>query len=75
MKSVAVMFAAATVLVAFGGPAHAKSLWEQISETAPRMEKPFGDLELSAPRSVFTDLQNTAPHDSPVFDDLAKTAP
>lgn len=75
MKSIAVMFAATAIVAALGVPAHAKSVWEQISETAPRMEKPFGDLELSAPRSVFTDLQNTAPHDSAVFEDLAKTAP
>ena len=61
--------------VALAHPASAKSVWDQLAETAPRMEQPFDQVEMTAPRSsVFTDLDTRAPR-SDVFDELNKTAP
>lgn len=74
MKQVALLCAAAWALAVLGGTANAKTAWEQISETAPRMEKPFEDLALSAPRSVFVDIEATAPR-AGTFEDLDKMAP
>lgn len=60
---------------ALAHPANAKSVWDQLAETAPRMEQPSDQVEMTAPRSgVFTDLDNRAPR-SDVFDELNKTAP
>ena len=60
---------------AFTHPATAKSSWDQLAETAPRMEQPFDQVEMTAPRSdVFTDLEKTAPR-ADVFGDVSKTAP
>lgn len=60
---------------ALAQPASAKSVWDQLAETAPRMERPFDQVEMTAPRSnVFTDLDTRAPR-SDVFDELNKTAP
>lgn len=65
----------ALALAALAQPASAKSMWDQLAETAPRMEVPFDQVEMTAPRSgVFTDLDTRAPR-SDVFDDLSKTAP
>jgi hypothetical protein len=56
-------------------PASAKSVWDQLAETAPRMELPIDQVEMTAPRSnVFTDLDTRAPR-SDIFDELSKTAP
>lgn len=67
--------ATAIGIVALAHPATAKSIWDQLAETAPRMERPFDQGEMTAPRSsVFTDLEERAPR-SDVFDDLKKTAP
>lgn len=60
---------------ALAHPASAKSVWDQLAETAPRMEQPSDQVEMTAPRSnVFTDLETRAPR-SDVFDELNKTAP
>lgn len=62
-------------IVALAHPASAKSIWDQLAETAPRLERPFDQVEMTAPRSdVFTDLERRAPR-SEVFDELSKTAP
>lgn len=64
----------ALALAALAQPASAKSMWDQLAETAPRMEAPLDQVEMTAPRSgVFTDLDKTAPR-AGVFDDLSKTA-
>jgi hypothetical protein len=56
-------------------PASARSTWDQLAETAPRMEQPFDQVEMTAPRSdVFTDLEKTAPR-ADVYGDMSKTAP
>jgi hypothetical protein len=71
---------ATTLFVALGfaalaQPAAAKSVWDQLSESAPRMELPAEQVEMTAPRSsVFDDLQKTAPR-ADIFDELNKTAP
>ncbi|MFM9850861.1 MAG: hypothetical protein ACKVP3_27515 [Hyphomicrobiaceae bacterium] len=60
---------------ALAQPASARSSWDQLAETAPRMERPFDQVEMTAPRSdVFTDLEKTAPR-ADVFEDVSKTAP
>ena len=62
-------------IAAFTHPANAKSSWDQLAETAPRLEQPFDQVEMTAPRSdVFTDLEKTAPR-ADVFGDVSKTAP
>ena len=74
MKVATTLFVALGV-VALAQPANAKSVWDQLAESAPRMEQPFDQVEMTAPRSnVFEDLQKTAPR-SDVFDELSKTAP
>jgi hypothetical protein len=52
---------AAALLSALAAPGSAKSIWEEINETAPL-------------QPVFEDLNKTAPL-QPVFEDLNKTAP
>ena len=65
----------ATSMAALAQPASAKSIWDQLAETAPRAEQPFDQVEMTAPRSsVFTELDTRAPR-SDVFDELNKTAP
>ena len=61
MKHIAVLAAVLSVVAALGGPASAKSVWDQLAESAPRTDKPFVDIDMTAPRSVFTDLADTAP--------------
>lgn len=62
-------------LAALAQPANAKSVWDQLAESAPRAELPLDQVEMTAPRSgVFDDLQKTAPR-ADIFDELNKTAP
>ena len=56
------------------GPANAKSVWDQISDTAPRSGV-FDDLNLTAPKSVFETLNDTAPRSDGVYGELEKNAP
>ena len=63
------------ILSVLSGPVSAKTLWDQISETAPRSGSVFGDLNLTAPRSVFETLNDTAPRSDGVFGELEKNAP
>ena len=65
---------AALVLSVLAGPANAKSIWDQISDTAPRSSV-FDDLNLTAPKSVFEALNDTAPRSDGVFGELEKNAP
>ena len=66
--------ASALVLGVLAAPANAKSVWDQISETAPRSGV-FDDLNLTAPKSVFETLNDTAPRSDGVFGELEKNAP
>jgi hypothetical protein len=62
-------------MAALAQPASAKSNWDQLADTAPRVEPPFEQVEMTAPRSaIFTDIDKTAPR-SGAFDELSKTAP
>jgi hypothetical protein len=71
MKYVTAFVFALSVL---SGPASAKTLWDQISDTAPRSGV-FDDLNLTAPKSVFETLNETAPRSDGVFGELEKNAP
>jgi hypothetical protein len=65
----------ATSIAALAQPVSAKSIWEQLAESAPRAEHPFDQIEMTAPRSnVFTELETRAPR-SDMFDELNNTAP
>ena len=44
-------------------PANAKSIWDQLNETAPRTV--FDDIRDAAPRTIFDDLQDSAPLSAP----------
>ena len=51
-------FLVATSIAALAQPVSAKSIWEQLAESAPRAEHPFDQIEMTAPRSnVFTELE------------------
>lgn len=67
-------FVIALSTIALSGPSSAKSLWDQINETAPRSSV-FDDLNLTAPKSVFEGLNETAPRSDGVFGELEKNAP
>jgi hypothetical protein len=56
------------------GPVSAKTVCDQISETAPRSGV-FEDLNLTAPKTVFETLNEAAPRSDGVFGELEKTAP
>jgi hypothetical protein len=71
MKYVTAFVFALSVL---SGPVSAKTLWDQISETAPRSSV-FDDIRLTAPKSVFETLNETAPRSDGVFGELEKNAP
>jgi hypothetical protein len=72
MKSVTTFVFALSLL---SGPVSAKTLWDQISETAPRSGGVFEDINLTAPKSVFDTLNETAPRSDGVFGELEKNAP
>ena len=66
----------ATAIAAFGllaSPASAKTVWDGLNDTAPRSDGVFGDLQSSAPRSPFDQINTGAPR-SP-FDRINTTAP
>jgi hypothetical protein len=75
MKHVAVLSAVIAIAGLLADSANAKTVWDQITESAPRSDKPFVDIDMMAPRSVFGDFQNTAPRAVSTFGDLATTAP
>jgi len=68
------MIVAALFLGVQAAPANAKSIWDQISDTAPRSSV-FEDLNLTAPKSVFETLNESAPRSDGVFGELEKNAP
>ncbi len=72
MKYVTAFVFALSVL---SGPVSAKTIWDQISESAPRSGGVFEDLNLTAPKSVFETLNETAPRSDGVFGELEKNAP
>lgn len=59
MKFIALTLLIAIALPVGGGSSKAKSIWDQLSETAPKSV--FDDIRDGAPRSVFDDLQASAP--------------
>jgi hypothetical protein len=64
----------AASLLALGllsGAASAKTVFDEIRDTAPRSV--FADIQNAAPRSVFDDIRNSAPRS--VFDDIRDSAP
>lgn len=63
------------VLSVLSGPVSAKTLWDQMSDTAPRTGGVFDDLNLTAPKGVFETLNDTAPRSDGVFGELEKNAP
>ena len=72
MKYVTALIFALSVL---SGPVSAKTIWDQISDTAPRSSSVFDDITLTAPKSVFETLNETAPRSDGVFGELEKSAP
>ena len=74
MKS---MICACVIFFGFlAGPLQAaqKNVFTEISETAP-LSGVFEDLSLTAPKSIFDSLNETAPRSDDVFGELEKTAP
>jgi hypothetical protein len=65
--------AAILALGLLAGAASARTVFDDIRDSAPRADGVFGDLQNSAPRSVFDDLNASAPKS--VFDQLRDTAP
>lgn len=59
MKIIAVCFFAAIALSSGTGATMAKSIWDQLNETAPRSV--FDEIRDASPRSLFDDLQASAP--------------
>ena len=74
MKTLTALAAALSILALAIGPASAKSIWDQMSDTSPRSGV-FDDLNLVAPKSVFDTLNETAPRSDGVYGELEKTAP
>lgn len=72
MTTTRTLAAAAIALGLFGSAASARTIFDQIRDTAPRSDV-FQDIRNTAPRSVFDDIRNTAPRS--VFDDIRDTAP
>lgn len=74
MKYLTAIATALSIVGALGGSASAKSIWDQISEAAPRSGV-FDDLQLTAPKTVFDTLNETAPRSDGVYGELEKNAP
>jgi hypothetical protein len=68
MKTLIASLVAAGLLI---GPASARTLFDDISDSAPRSV--FTDIQNTAPRSVFDDLRDTAP--KRLFDAIGDQAP
>lgn len=69
------MKTAIAALLALGlvsGAANARTIFDQIRDTAPRGDV-FTDLQNAAPRTVFDDLRDTAPRS--LFDQIKDSAP
>ena len=64
-------FAALIALGLLSGAASARTVFDDLRDTAPRSV--FADIQNSAPRSVFEDLNATAPRS--IFDQIRDTAP
>ncbi len=73
MKYIAAFALAAAIVAGFGNPSNAKSVWDELGDTAPRMEAPLIEAEAVAPRSVFTEIGETAPYTD--FEQLGRLAP
>ncbi|MFM9845990.1 MAG: hypothetical protein ACKVP3_02380 [Hyphomicrobiaceae bacterium] len=71
MKYITAFVFALSVL---NGPVSAKTLWDQVSDTAPRSGV-LEDLNLTAPKSVFETVNETAPRSDGVFGEVEKNAP
>jgi len=64
-------FAALLALGVLAGAANARTVFDDIRDTAPRTV--FDDIRDSAPRTVFDDIRDSAPRT--VFDDIQDSAP
>lgn len=62
-QSALVAIAVVSALASVGTPANAKSVWDQLNESAPRTI--FDDLNDTAPRTIFDDIRDTAPVRAP----------
>ena len=51
MRSFTVLLVA-TSMAAIAQPASAKSIWDQLAESAPRAERPLDQVEMTAPRWI-----------------------
>jgi hypothetical protein len=69
MKSI---LAALLALGLFAGQASARTVFDDIQNSAPRSQI-FTDVGNSAPRSVFDDIQDSAPRS--IFDQIQESAP
>lgn len=70
------MKTALTTLLALSllsGAASARTVFDDLRDTAPHSAGAFTDLQNTAPRSVFDDLRDTAPRS--IFDQINDTAP
>ena len=72
MSATKTALAALLALGLLSGAASARTVFDQIRDTAPRSDI-FGDIRNSAPRSVFDDINSTAPKS--LFDQIRDTAP
>ena len=73
MTSIKTALAALLAFGALSGAASARTVFDDLRDSAPRSDGVFGDLQRTAPRSVFDDLRNSAPKS--YFDQLRDTAP
>jgi hypothetical protein len=65
------IFASLIALGLIAGPAAARSVFDDLRDTAPRSI--FADIQETAPRSIFDDIRDTAPRS--IFDEIQSGAP
>lgn len=71
MTSIKTTVAAALALGLLSGAASARTVFDDIRDSAPRSV--FADIQNSAPRSVFDDIRDSAPRS--IFDQIRDAAP
>jgi hypothetical protein len=71
MKYVTAFVVALSLL---SGPVSANTVWDQVSDTAPRSGV-FDDLDRIAPKGLFETLNDTTPRSDGVFGEVEKNAP
>ena len=68
------IFASLLSLSLLSGAASARTVFDQIRDTAPRSSV-FYDLRNSAPKSIFDQIRDTSPRSDGVFGHLQRNAP